>query len=272
MKNRLQFALLVLLAVFILSGCQKDETDYELFSAISGKLIPGENVTSSDFSEMVVLLAKLGDGVNPETVTTKTEDMEPIAGSAIKPDGSFAFDSLESGNYVVALSEGFILAPDTFAVLAVDGEQTFSFGNKTVERIPEENFFGPTVYTVKYVNNSFLNLETVAIDFFVRGEVIKTITPEDIKNKIWGKDKFDVELNMDLDPKFSVTLQKKSDGQEFTSEPMYFFKNTYHLDYETPQNLLVILNGSSGDDDYIRLIVEKSWFFGHKIEVKGEID
>ncbi|MFW5832217.1 MAG: hypothetical protein ACOCVA_08175, partial [Prolixibacteraceae bacterium] len=80
-------------ATIILGSCQKEEINYELYSTVSGKLLPGENFTTDNYGEMQVLFAKLGEGVNPATVTTKTEDMELIKGSAVGTDGTFAFDS-----------------------------------------------------------------------------------------------------------------------------------------------------------------------------------
>ncbi|MFW5755698.1 MAG: carboxypeptidase-like regulatory domain-containing protein [Tangfeifania sp.] len=265
MKNKNLLFFLFILATIILGACQKEETNYEFYSTVSGKLLPGENFTADNYGEMQVLLAKLGEGINPETVTTKTGEMELIQSSLVSADGTFAFDSLEAGNYVVALSEGFIMAPDTFAVLTVDGEQSFTLEDKTVDRLPAENFWGSRIYLVSYNNKTKRiaddgklkpQYELVSIEFYVDGSVTKTVTPEELDDA----GKFAVKLDQDDNPQFVLKCRRVEDGEEFTSKKLHFFHS---------------FSGSQQSDElfykkegFYWLKVEKNWLFGHIIELK----
>lgn len=263
MKNKIQLFFMFILVTFVLSSCQEEETEYELYSTVSGKLLPGENFTVDNYGEMQVLLAKLGDDVNPTQVTTKTTEMELIQSSLVSANGTFTFDSLVAGNYVVALSEGFIMAPDTFAVLTVDGEQSFTLEDKTVDRLPAENFWGSQNYLVDYNNNTkgfagdgkYKSLyELVSIEFYVNGSVIKTVTPDELDDA----GKFAVKLDQDDNPQFVLKCKRVEDGEEFTSKKLHFFHS-----FSGAQQSEILFHSDS-----YQLNVEKSWLFGHIIELK----
>ena len=263
MKNKNLLFFLFMVATFVFVSCQEEETDYELYSTVSGKLLPGENLTADNYSDMQVLLAKLGDDVNPANVTTKTTEMELIQSSLVSANGTFAFDSLEAGNYVVALSEGFIMAPDTFAVLTVDGEQSFTLEDRTVDRLPAENFWGSKTYLVDYKNKTkgfasdgkYKSLyELVSIEFYVNGSVIKTVTPDELDDA----GKFTVKLDQDDNPQFVLKCKRVEGGEEFTSKKLHFFHS-----FSGAQQADALY----GNESY-QLGVYKSWLFGHIIELK----
>jgi len=135
MKN-LQTLLLILTAALFFTACQKDEA-IENYDSISGVLTAGENVTVADFNSIQMVLGKLFDEVDTSPRIFTAEDFDFIRNTDLKADGSFTFENLDNGNYIVTPSEGFIFAIDTFSIVTIDGK-TLNHLNKMIERgIPE---------------------------------------------------------------------------------------------------------------------------------------
>lgn len=110
------------------------------YRTISGVLTAGENVIAEDFSTVNVRLGKLQNDVDLLSATFKTEDFDFVRSTKLNDNGSFAFENLHNGNYIIAPSEGFIFAVDTFAIVTIDGKDIKQL-NKTIERSPFENYF-----------------------------------------------------------------------------------------------------------------------------------
>ncbi|MGQ1889684.1 carboxypeptidase-like regulatory domain-containing protein [Thermophagus sp. OGC60D27] len=263
MYNKVSFFHLFILVSFVLVSCEKDDTSREQFSTISGKLEAGENMITEDFANMQVILAKLGEEVDPEQVTTQTENMELVQTSFVSENGTFVFDSVDAGDYLIALSEGFIMTADTFAVLSVEKGQSVTLEDKIVERQPEENFFGGRrLYTVRFKNktNGFdengnyhkERYPLVSIEFYENVFSLGTITPDQVND---GEFKF--KLDPDKKTQFVLKCKDINDGTVFTSEKLDFFHSLGANQYD-----------DISDYGYYSIAVKKSWLFGHIIELK----
>ncbi|MGQ1889685.1 carboxypeptidase-like regulatory domain-containing protein [Thermophagus sp. OGC60D27] len=251
---------------FTFVSCEEDDTNPEQISTITGKLKPGENITTDDFREMQVILAKLSEDLDPEQVTTQTEDMELVQTSLVSENGTFVFDSVDAGNYVIALSEGFIMTADTFAVLSVKKGQSVTLEDKIAERQPPENPYYKFhyYYDVTFKNKSFgidengnyhkNGYSLVSIEFYENGSSIGIITPDKINNK----GEFKIELYKYEDPQFVLKCKDNVDGTVYTSEKLDFF---YSFGAKQRSTLIYQYNFS--------LFVDKSWLFGHKIELRS---
>lgn len=115
MKN-IQTLLIILSAALFFTACGKDETP-EVFDTISGVLSAGENVTSNDFPDINIYLWKLENEVDLLHINTSIEQKNFIQSGNIGVDGTFSFRDLEKGNYILSLSDGFILPPTPYAWL-----------------------------------------------------------------------------------------------------------------------------------------------------------
>jgi len=135
MKN-LKNLLLIVIAILGITACEKTEENN--FDTISGVLTPGENVTAEDLNGKSIHLAKLYDTVDPTQLTTDMEEWDYIAETTINVDGSFIFNNLDIGNYVLFFSEEFMFAADTIMVTSLDGNNQ-ALVNKAVDRIIFEN-------------------------------------------------------------------------------------------------------------------------------------
>jgi len=139
MKKQFQTLLIIFATILFFTACEKDETT-EKFDSISGVLTAGENVTAADFSTIRIKMGKLNDDVSPIATSFEMEDFDFIIDTEVKADGSFVFEDLDIGNYVLAPSEGFIFAMDIFAIVTIDGK-TLIHLNRTIERGTPENWW-----------------------------------------------------------------------------------------------------------------------------------
>ncbi len=135
--KKLRSLFILLSAVLFFAACQKEEP-IENFDRISGVLIAGENVTAADFSSIEMLLFKLFNDVEISPRVFEAEDFDFKRYANVKTDGSFTFENLDKGNYILIPSEGFIFTMDTFAIVTIDGK-TLNYLNKTIERGIAEN-------------------------------------------------------------------------------------------------------------------------------------
>lgn len=244
MKRKLHVLWMVLAVGFLFAACEKDE-DSKQYNTIKGQLTANENMTTADFGELGVNLVKLHDNINPDLVTTKTEDFDIIETVAVKQDGSFAFDSLVNGNYIVALTEGFIFPIDTFVVLPVFGGTTINI-NKPADRVPDEN--GEKSYLVKYSNNTEYNVTKIM--FYYGNNHYKTITASDFNTG-----------------QFSILLDKKNNVS---------FNIEYIKDEKTLYSKHLKFFGILETFDCLQIIGKKRWvvrkggFWGPHIKVSFE--
>jgi hypothetical protein len=186
--KKLKTLLILLTATLFFTACEKEES-LENYDSISGVLTAGENVSSIDFSDIGIILAKLDDAVSLTSVSTETEEIEIIETITANADGSFSFEDLENGNYLVVISEDFSFADEEFVVAVVDGNTPNKI-IRSVNRITINN--KPKEYDWKITNYS--NYSVSEISFFQNGDLYKTINASQINNN-----------------EFSITLDKKKD-------------------------------------------------------------
>lgn len=136
MKN-IKTLLIILTAALFFTACQKEE-ELKNYDTISGVLTAGENVSSNDFPDINIYLWKLEKEVDLLHINTSIEQKEFIQSGNIGVDGTFAFNDLEKGNFILSLSEGFIFTTDTICLVVVDGA-TINHLQKTIERASVEN-------------------------------------------------------------------------------------------------------------------------------------
>jgi len=187
MKN-IKVLLIILSAALFFTACEKDETP-EVFDTISGVLTVGENLNSSDFGEIGIILLKLEDGIDPATVNSETEEIEVIETISVNADGSFTFENLENGNYLLALSEDFSFSNEDFVAVVIDGTRPNEI-NRIVNRLVADN--KSKKYDWKISNDSGYSLTEIV--FFQNGKLYQTITASQINNN-----------------KFSITLDRWKD-------------------------------------------------------------
>lgn len=138
MKN-IKTLLIILTASLFFTACQKEE-ELKNYDTISGVLTAGENVTTEDFSTISIRLGKLQNDVDLLSATFETEDFDFVHSTELNDNGSFIFENLDNGNYIVVPSESFIFAVDTFATVTIDGK-TVNQLYRIIERGTPENFF-----------------------------------------------------------------------------------------------------------------------------------
>lgn len=268
MKKYLHILFIASVVASSLIACDKDE-NLGQYNSIAGQLTANENMTAADFGEFGVSLVKLHDNVNPDLVTSKTVDFDIIETAAVKQDGSFAFDSLDNGIYLVALTEGFIFPVDTFVILPLYGGTTFKT-NKSVNRVHEEN--SPKIYDVILTNN--IKLELKKILFYYGDEHYKTVDisnlsnvnnsrviggfiPGDTSNPVTSiNSSFSIMLDKGNDVSFRLEYIK--DGETHTTGSIGFFylKRSYPLDWKSQQA-----------NDGFQFSVSKFWFLEHTIKL-----
>lgn len=137
MKRQLQTLLIILTTALFFTACEKEETT-ESYKSISGILTLGENVSFEDLSEILVYLAKLPETVDPIDVNINNQEVIFTETTTVNSDGSFSFENLELGNYVIALSEDFLFDDDAFCIAVVDGLKQ-NLIERPVIRVPEIN-------------------------------------------------------------------------------------------------------------------------------------
>ncbi|TDO03980.1 hypothetical protein [Sunxiuqinia elliptica] len=139
MKNNVQiliFLMTISFGAFI--SCDKDDEGLSQSNTIEGQLIANENMTEADFGELSVNLLKLPDGTDLESITSDTDLGKLIKTIAVNIDGSFAFENLENGNYIIALNEGFSFVNNSFVVVSLTDGMTVKV-SKSVDRVPDDN-------------------------------------------------------------------------------------------------------------------------------------
>lgn len=134
----LQTLLIIFTAALFFTACEKDETP-ENFNAISGVLTAGENVSTDDFEEMNIYAAKLSEDINLLEVNTNNSEINFTETTTVNSDGSFSFENLDFGNYIIALSEDFLFDVDTFCSIVIDGK-TQNQIKRTIIRTAAENW------------------------------------------------------------------------------------------------------------------------------------
>ncbi len=139
MKRNLQILIFLMTISFgAFVSCEKDDEDLSQSNTIEGQLTVNENMTEADFGELSVNLLKLPDGTDLESITSDTDHGKLIKTIVVNTDGSFVFENLENGNYIVALNEGFSFVSDSFIVVYLVDGMTAKV-NKSVDRVPDDN-------------------------------------------------------------------------------------------------------------------------------------
>lgn len=139
MKRTISILLVLFTVVFLFPACEKD--DDNLSNTITGQLTANENMTDADLSEVSVSLLKLPDGFDLESITSETDLTDLMKTVPVNADGSFVFENLENGNYILLLSDGFSFASDSFVIVSLADGMTAKV-NKSVNRVPDDNPFG----------------------------------------------------------------------------------------------------------------------------------
>lgn len=191
--KKVQTLVVIIAAVLFFTACEKDEVADKNF--ITGTLLAGENMSSTDFAVIGVLLAKVTNGTPLSDVNTETEDIEIIKETSLNPDGSFIFEDLENGNYLIVLYDGFTFANKDFVTVAVDGYSENNI-NELVNRLTVEN--GSKNYKWRIKRNSYFTVSEIL--FYYDGVLHETITPAQIS---------DNEFTVSLDRNKNVTLVVK---------------------------------------------------------------
>ncbi len=138
MRRFIEVLLVMVAVVFLFSACEKDDEDLSQSNTIEGQLTANENMTEADFGELSVNLLKLPDGTDLESITSDTDLGKLIKTIAVNIDGSFAFENLENGNYIIALNEGFSFVNNSFVVVSLTDGMTVKV-SKSVDRVPDDN-------------------------------------------------------------------------------------------------------------------------------------
>ncbi len=138
MRRFIEVLLVMVTVVFLFSACEKDDEDLSQSNTIEGQLTANENMTEADFGELSVNLLKLPDGTDLESITSDTDFGKLIKTIAVNIDGSFAFENLENGNYIIALNEGFSFVNNSFVVVSLTDGMTVKV-SKSVDRVPDDN-------------------------------------------------------------------------------------------------------------------------------------
>ncbi len=209
-KNTFKSLLIILSVMLFFTACEK-EKNIENFDSISGILSIGENMSNDAITEVGVILAKVGDGIHLSEITTETDEIELIKMAVLNADGSFAFENLEKGNYLIALSEGFSFSNKDFLTAVVDGN-TPNLIEQIVDRLEVDN--GNKNYNWKIKN--LTNYSVSSVSFYYDGQLYKTIDKSMITNG---------EFSVSLDRKKEVTLRVECLNGEYVllSNPVEFF-------------------------------------------------
>ncbi|SFE71158.1 hypothetical protein SAMN05216283_101815 [Sunxiuqinia elliptica] len=121
MRRFIEVWLVMVAVVFLFSACEKDDEDLSKTNRIEEQLTANENMTADDLGELGVSLLKLHDGVDPKSVTAETDAFDFIETVAVDPDGVFTFSDLPNGNYMIALTEGFVFPDEGLVSLSLTG-------------------------------------------------------------------------------------------------------------------------------------------------------
>lgn len=132
MKN-LQTGFIIIAVALFFTACEKDEI-IENYNSISGVLAAGENMVADDLSGISIHLGKLFDEIDPATVTSETEEIDLVEELGVNADGSFTFNKLLNGNYVLELDQGFKFAQGKFIIVSLDGISKPKLNELIVER------------------------------------------------------------------------------------------------------------------------------------------
>ncbi len=121
MRRFIEVWLVMIAVVFLFSACEKDDEDLSQANKIEGQLSANENMTEADLGELGVSLVRLHDGVDPKSVNGETGAFDFIETVAVNPDGVFSFSDLPNGNYMIALTEGFVFPDEGLVSLSLTG-------------------------------------------------------------------------------------------------------------------------------------------------------
>lgn len=247
MKTYFAIALAVLLGT---AACEKD-TDTK-WNLIEGTVVPGSNLEAGDLGEVTLILGRILDGTDPAAINHEQDDFYIFDRTTALPDGSFVFDSLPDGNYVLACDEGFVFTGVDFEVFEMENASTRVI-QKTVDRVPRDN--GAVTYSIKGKNHTPFTISK--IEFFIdessAGSPDVTFSPKQSR-------KFDYTLDADLHPKFRVSVE--IEAKTLVSDPLDFFFFS-----GGPDQLTFFKNKVSVNGQEVYLKLEKGWFFGHFFEL-----
>jgi hypothetical protein len=120
----------------LFATCKKDETIN--YNSASGQLTAGKTVTALDLKGLKVFLWKVQDGID---ITKGTVPLSAIAfkdSMTLGQNGAFAFNNLEKGNYLLNLTDGYLLGTKKMSVITIDGK-TENRITLSVEKAAAEN-------------------------------------------------------------------------------------------------------------------------------------
>jgi hypothetical protein len=127
---------MLIAAVLLVTTCKKDETIN--YNSASGQLTAGKTMTALDLKGLKIFLWKVQEGID---ISKGSVPMSAIAfkdSMTLGQDGTFAFNNLENGNYLLNLTDGFLLGTKKMSVLTIDGK-TVNRITQSVEKAVAEN-------------------------------------------------------------------------------------------------------------------------------------
>ncbi len=136
--KKLELVIILFVVGLLFTSCEKNE-EVKCYDSFSGVLMPGENVSVDELAGLTIYLGKLPDGVEPTTLSIESEEIELIQELTLGVDGSFTFNNLVNGNYILLLSEGFTFNQDEFITLNIDGITEPQLIKQNVRRIEPDN-------------------------------------------------------------------------------------------------------------------------------------
>lgn len=246
MRRFIEVLLVMVAVVFLFSACEKDDEDLSQANKIEGQLTANENMTADDFGELGVSLIRLHDGVDPKSVNAETDAFDFIETVAVNPDGLFTFSDLPNGNYMIALTEGFVFPDEGLVSFSLTGGMVAEL-DKSVDRVPEEN--GTKTYDVKYTNR--IGYDVTKLIFYYGETPYETVLASDLSDGHFS-------ITLDKSKDVSFRLEYKKDGEIMVSSPLGFFFG------ESSDPQVVVLKYYNFES---REYIKKGWFFGHYINL-----
>lgn len=128
--------LMLMALVLLVVTCKKEEPIN--YNSASGQLTAGKALTALDLKGLKIFLWKVQDGVD---ISKGSAPLSAIAfkdSMTLGQDGTFAFNNLEKGNYLLNLTAGYLLGTKKMSVITIDGK-TENRITLSVERAAAEN-------------------------------------------------------------------------------------------------------------------------------------
>lgn len=233
-------------------NCQKE--DVEKWNVIEGQISAGIDMSNENLAECPIVLGKIAYGLKVEIDVADPANMEWIKNAIPDENGSFSFDSLPDGEYVILAGEGFEFADSAFDKFDLKGNEVYIL-NKTIDRLPADN--GSVNYSIRLKNDTDYSIESIV---FSSGNVeLKKVGPYNSNHDV----DFSIRLNKKDDPTIIVTV--KNGEEKIVSKKLDFF-----FSLATPFTYLKNRDGSKGYLEHLTLT--KGWLFGHYITLDWETD